>query len=418
VVRDFENDTIAMSASTKTPNRKALLLATAFVVVLVLSLIVVIAEMAARYLDARPENPDPIAHVRNPQLGWLPKPGQYRDISKEFNVSVSINSLNMNDREFTDDDFKAPNRILVLGDSHTFAVGAATEDTWPKQLEQRLFPDHRSGVVFNAAVVGYSVGQYLQRFRGLKDKIRPTLVIVGFSMATDLYDLIPPERGGFIYGGNAERIYFDLGPNGTLLEKSFVSTKVKKVGDGLNWSQAIRNFLGDFALYRRLKRSEIAMWIAVHFRPGGESLWPGLDTALKKTLTESDEYRWLLAERVLGQFVQEAKALEAPVAIVIIPYLAQVYDATWAASFGTRSEMYDRWIASERMQELCKRIEATCIDTTKDFVTATRQSGLWLHWPQDAHPTAEGHALIAGLVAAELTKNGLIVARPPGSENH
>jgi hypothetical protein len=75
-------------------------------------------------------------------------------------------------------------------------------------------------------VAGYSVGQYFERFRGLKDKLHPSLVLVGFSMATDLYDLIPPERGGFVYGGNASRVYFDLSPGGELVEKAYSSTSV------------------------------------------------------------------------------------------------------------------------------------------------------------------------------------------------
>ena len=84
-----------------------------------------------------------------------------------------------------------------------------------------LFPDKESGVVWNAGVIGYSVGQYLERFRRLSGLLKPTLVIVGFSMATDLYDLIPPERGGFVYGGDAARVYFDLGNDGELIEKVY-----------------------------------------------------------------------------------------------------------------------------------------------------------------------------------------------------
>ena len=89
------------------------------------------------------------------------------------------------------------------------------------------------------------------------------------------------------------------------------------------------------------------MWIAVHYKPAGRSLWPGLDTALKKELSEDDKYRWLLAERVLGKLVEEAGRDGVQVGIVIIPYLAQVYDEVWSTSFGTAPYEYDRWIASK-----------------------------------------------------------------------
>jgi len=90
-------------------------------------------------------------------------------------------------------------------------------------------------------------------------------------------------------------------------------------------------------------------------RPGRVSLWPGLDTALKKEPTEDDKYRWLLAERILSKLVGEAQEMKTKVVIV---NLAQVYDATWAASFRARPDVYDRWIAGQRLAELCQRIGA------------------------------------------------------------
>jgi len=369
-------------------------------------LIVGAAELISRVLEPKAEGEASVLH--DPNLGWLPKPGKYKSTTPEFSVVTAINSLNMNDREVTQSDLQSETRILALGDSHTIASGVSTYESWPKRLEARLFPNRGGGVVWNGAVAGYSVGQYLERFRGLKDRLRPTLVLVGFSMATDLYDLIPPERGGFVYGGDASRIYFDLGPNGELIEKTYSanSTGASHALPKRDISLRIREFLGRFSLYRRFRRSNLAMWIAVH-RPGGISLWPGLDTGLKKELTEDDKYRWLLAERILAKLVSEAQEMGTKVVIVNIPYLAQVYDATWAASFGTRPDVYDRWIAGRRLAELCQRIGAIYIDTTDAFVSAARERHKWLHWPQDAHPTPEGQDLIAEVVADGLIKKGL-----------
>jgi hypothetical protein len=366
------------------------------------------AELIARSLERTAEGD--ITQLNDADLGWLPKPDNYKITTPEFRITASINALSMNDREVTEADFENKNRILVVGDSHTFAVGVSTYDSWPKRVEGRLFPTRQMGTIWNAAVSAYSVGQYLERFRGLKNKLHPTLILVGFSMATDLYDLIPPEHGGFVYGDDASRVYFDLSADGELVQKVHKSggTSASKLpARQRDISLRIREFLEGFALYRRFKRSSIAMWVAVH-RPGGVSLWPGLDTALKKELTEEDKYRWLLAERILGKLVAEARESDTKVVIVNIPYLAQVYDDTWAASFGTRPEMYDRWIAGQRLAQLCQRIGAIYIDTTEKFVLAARERHRWLHWPQDAHPTAEGQDLIAEVVAEGLLKKGLI----------
>lgn len=386
----------------------------AMLLVIVLASVVLIAgaaELISRTLEAKtgPHLGWSVSGLHDPHLGWLPKPGNYKITTAEYNSTVSINSLNMNDREVTRSDLQRENRILALGDSHTFAVGVSTNESWPKRLEDRLFPDRESGIVWNAAVPAYSVGQYLERFRGLKDRLHPRVVVVGFTMATDLYDLIPPERGGFVYGGDASRVYFDLGPEGELIEKVYpsASTNASQVtSHQKDPSLQIQRILERFSLYRRLKRSDLAMWIALH-RPGGVVLWSGLDTVLKKELTEDDKYRWLLAERILAKLVSEAQEIGTKVVIVNIPYLAQVYDATWAASFGTRPDVYDRWIAGQRLAELCQRIGASYIDTTKAFVTAARERHKWLHWPQDAHPTPEGQDLIAEVVADGLIRKGL-----------
>jgi hypothetical protein len=391
-------------ASPRFSNR-VLAWSSAVIVLIIILLILTCAEMIARHAEQIGSSGG-LQYQPDPQMGWLPKPGKYKITTPEFAVDASINSLNMNDREFNQSDLALPYRILALGDSHTFAIGVSTMETWPKRLEARLFPKALDGVVWNAGVIGYSIGQYLERFRLLQPVVKPTLVLVGFSMATDLYDLIPPERGGFVYGGDADRIYFDLGDNGELVEKVYhrAARKAALAKQSTDVTISIRGY----QLYRKLKRSRLAMWIAVHYHPNGRSLWPGTDTALKRQLSEDDKYRWLLAERLLGKLVKEANAAGAKVVVVNIPYLAQVYDDVWTWSFGTQPEKYDRWIASRRLAQLCKRVGAGYIDTTGAFAAAARQRNHWLHWHQDAHPTPEGQDLISQVVAENLLKLKLV----------
>lgn len=380
------------------------------IVVLAMLLVLAGAELVARYMEQKPVA-EPDVEQLDPHLGWIPRPGTWRVITPEFTNDWFVNSLTMNDREVTDADLHAPVRILALGDSHTFATGASMMEAWPKRLEARLLP-YGGVVVWNAGVPGYSVVQYLDQFREMQPKLHANLVVVGFSMATDLYDLIPPERGGFVYGGDVERDYYDLGPNNELVHKHYRPGSQNAAGnsnvDTRDLSLKIRGILEDLALYRMFKRSDLAMWIAVHYKPQGKSLWPGLDTALRINLTDDDKYRWTLMEKVMGQLVKEANASGANVIVVNIPYLAQVYDDVWAWSFGTKPDEYDRWIAGKRLGEVCARIGAGYIDTTEAFVQAVRERKHWLHWHQDAHPTPEGQDLIAQVIADDFKKTGLI----------
>jgi hypothetical protein len=397
----------------KTPQHRSKLLVacvTALIVVVAMVLLFAGAELIARIAEPK-SVVGPEVDQLDPHLGWIPRPGTWRVVTPEFTNDWSVDSLTMNDREVTDADLDKPVRILSLGDSHTFAVGASMMQAWPKRLEARL--TSASVVVWNAGVAGYSVVQYLDRFRALQPKLHSNLVLVGFSMSTDLYDLIPPERGGFVYdGGDVERDYYDLGPDNELVHKHYRPDPRKVPRSNASTSDSplkIRGFLeGHFALYRMLKRSNLAMWIAIHYKPGGKSFWPGLDTALRINLTEDDRYRWMLMEKVMAQLVQEAKASGAKVIVVDIPYLAQVYDEVWASSFGTKPNEYDRWIAGRRLGEVCGRIGAGYIDTTKAFVEAVRERKHWLHWPQDAHPTPEGQDLIAQVIADDFNKTGIV----------
>lgn len=393
------------------PARKRL-----FTLIMVVGLVLFFfAGLAVAELVARAAEPPPIRNLKvpDPRLGWKPAPGERRHATREFDVPVSVNALYMNDREWTAADLRRPSRVLALGDSHTFAIGVSPQEAWPKRLEALLFKDQpQRGVVMNAGVAGYSLGQYLERYRALRQVIRPTTVVVGFSTATDLYDLVPPERGGFVYGGNAERVFFDIGKDGRLWERKHVPVAAPPKAASSDPRALLQKHS---ALYRRLKRSKLAMAAATYIRPGGKSLWPGSDTALKINLDAEDVYRWRLAELIIAQLAQEAKADGAQVALVQIPYIAQVYDEVWSSSFGMRPTLYDRDIASRRLAAICKRHGIVFIDTAPPFIEAARRRGHWLHWPVDAHPTPEGQQLIGEVVADGFRDAGIVSSPAVGA---
>jgi hypothetical protein len=200
-----------------------------------------------------------------------------------------------------------------------------------------------------------------------------------------------------------------LGKDGELLEKIYNGALVERVENSPNTAEKVKGFLEEFALFRGLKRSNLAMWVAMYFRPGGKSLWPGSDTAVKINLDEDDTYRWQLAEKMLGQLNIEVRSKGAKLIIVNIPYLAQVYDTVWENSFGLKPDLYDRDIGMRRLLEICDRINADYIDLTLPMRERSKATGKWLHWPLDAHPTPEGHEVIANVIASALEKKQLLL---------
>ena len=368
------------------------------------------AEFIARLFEPEHTKQGDFYNIPHETVGWIPKPNSEAVVeTSEFVAHYAVNENAMNDDPI--DRYKhSRRRIIAIGDSHTFALGVDTSQAWPNVLENLLFAeDSAVGTVFNLAVIGYNLGQYYDWLKLNEDRLSPDTIIIGFSMATDLYDLIPPRKGGFVYGRDTDRYYYDLADDGTLYHtRSNVAGTRKQTAD-------IRSYLNHLALYRLAKRSKLAYWLSVRVSPQGRSLWPGLDTALKKTLVGDDAYRWELAERILAALVHDVGQRVDHIILVVIPYLAQVYDEVWETSFGGFPDRYDRWIGNDRLREICKRLGIEFVDTTPEFIRRTRGNGEWLHYRYDGHPNALGHEVIASAIARHLASTASPLTMPEKS---
>lgn len=371
-----------------------------------IALVLVAAEGVARFVEPEQAKSVIPLPLRDPELGWLPRPNAHiRGGGSEFTVDTVTNDLGLYD-------FPAPpaseHRIpmLALGDSHTAATGVSTGETWPKVLQHDLEHAGTAAWVYNGGVHGYSLDQYLVRFRQLAPILKPRVVIIGFSMATDFYDLGITKAGDFVYGSDLGRIYFSLDDKGQLVEHhELVGKTIKKQDPTATHldQRSIRDWLNELALYRIAKHSGLAMWLAMRLRPGNESLWPGLDTGLKIELTDDDKYRVALAGKLIGEIATEARRSGAIPVLVHIPYLAQVYDSVWENSFGSVTG-YDRDLPSRRLKAFAAQYDLLYADVypvMREYVTA---HGEWVHYKIDSHPNATGQRLIARTIFATLRR--------------
>ena len=341
----------------------------------------------------------------DPRWGWKPSTGSFHSATAEYDVVGDVNSLWMNDRAYDPSADGKLVRVLALGDSHTFAVGVSSNQTWPKLLESKLNASSATTGfrVYNAGTSGYSMHQYLLRLMDQGPLLHPDYVVLGISYATDLYDLLPPDRGGWVYGEDTARDYFDFDQNGSLTERHWDPRTVTRRTPRA--AETIREILEYSAAFRYLRRSRLSLFIGSHVKISGQSLWPNMDIVLEKNVAPEHEYQWRLFDALLKRIKEECDRQGAKLIVVGIPYLPQVYDEIWDSTFGN-NPAYSRTAAIERVQGQCQLLGIAYVDTLDPLRTKSKELGRWLHFHKDAHPTAEGQELIADTIfRAGLVKN-------------
>ena len=127
-------------------------------------------------------------------------------------------------------------------------------------------------------------------------------------------------------------------------------------------ARSLRAFLGNFATFRYLRRSQLALAIGAHLRIGGQSLWPNMDVVLEKQISDKHKYQWDLNNAILERINEETEKLGGKLVIVGIPYLPQVYDEIWDGTFGG-DQTYSRTAATERLAAWCEDHDITYVET-------------------------------------------------------
>ena len=161
------------------------------VVYLFVSLIAVILvlESATRYLNLAPLQRHASIYTTDPFLPYRPKPSLRSEIkTEEFAHEIRHNSLGFRDSEHAVEKPVGTFRIVALGDSFTYGVGATYENTYlailERELRQRVGPRIE---VIKLGIPGYfpeTERMVLQHY-GLQ--YRPDLVIAAF-LPNDVID--------------------------------------------------------------------------------------------------------------------------------------------------------------------------------------------------------------------------------------
>ena len=326
----------------------------------------IIAECAIRLLGIAPSISGQYSHFTRTQfLPFGPKPLSHltgRGGTGEFDYDLKHNSFGLRDDEHTLKKPKGVFRILGLGDSFTYGVGASFEKTYLYLLEQRL--NARAGMHPPVEIIKAGVPRYFPEvermlLENLGKKFDPDLVVVGFlpNDVIDTYlglDAVTVDRSGFLLTREAA----ELGPVGIVLYK---------------YCHLCRLVLSRYVAWR-IGKSYGPQWADVYSQAGfHQGDWGKVE----------DEYQKILSI---------AKGIGANLLILHIPQRGP-----WIAMHSYPPRRLEKWARERGVHFL-------------DVLPAMKRAAEAqpLYYPKDGHCTPEGYALIANELLKYLNEKQLV----------
>ncbi|MBM3985172.1 MAG: hypothetical protein FJ296_05720 [Planctomycetes bacterium] len=349
-------------------------------------------DVALGRLDARRDLSDEPMHQPDPELGWTNLPG-FR------NAMTTISSLGLRSPEIPADAPHAELRILGVGASTVYGAGRGGPDmhhTWSAFLEadcaRRFGGDWR---VLNGGVMGYSAVQAARRAIRLLPEVQPDLVLL----------FLAPGSQALLDWSSA-RHYVHAG--GRLLPLDIARALP---GPLLPAAAALHAALGHSAIYTRYRARasdtgrrppEISRFVLSR-APAG----PLVEPLLQRTWDE------------LAALADAARAQGAELRVVLHYEPFMDSPGAWAAYLRTHAASgapppgTPREEPLDRLREECAR-RGIATWSMADVLTQIGSDHA-RYTCDDAHWSAEGHALVAGGLAERLAADDGGTPREPGT---
>jgi lysophospholipase L1-like esterase len=277
-------------------------------------------------------------------------------------------------------------RILVLGDSFAFGVGAKQEESYPARLEAILRSRGVRAQVLNAGTPGYSVPDAVSWFQAHGWALEPDVVLLTVFTGNDLQDAAPGGPRIVVKDGH-------LVPAGK---------RRRPVALWLNQHSHLFSLLKSSALGRPVRRllgrpEAFEDWV-VRTEMGLYATDDPLDLAARGAA---------VTERSVAGLLRSAG--DARVAAVIVPSLLQVDPALWQATLDRLDldpASYDPDRTTRIFRELFARQGVPALDLSGPFREAIA-TGERIYLPIDRHLTPEGYRRMAEEVAGFLEETGI-----------
>jgi hypothetical protein len=301
--------------------------------------------------------------IYDPELGWSEKPNVHAD-------GVNTNSVGMRaQREFAEQRNNAP-RLLLVGDSYTFAAFATDEVSYHHQLGRQYLPGWE---ILNMGVSGYGPDQTLLLYQKRGRRYRPDVVVFGF------YDR------GFFRMFNSFRSYAK--PVLTLDEDGELRVTGVPV-------------ISPEALYASYASGERRMAVPFHSYALA-SLVGNVARATSRARIEREDERWQLMAAVLRRFHDDARAAGSLPFLLVFPNRPHECDGCVYEQLGQLAELEARELGMPSLS-----LAPAFRDHEGEPLFRPKGSG--------GHLSAAGHTLTARLLYEALEAAGYLRERGPG----
>jgi lysophospholipase L1-like esterase len=324
----------------------------------------------------------------HPSFGRRNKPGEGWKKTSEYTSWLEISSKGLRGPETEFDKPVGESRVLVLGDSFTFAEQVNLPETFVQRLEDQLNSSGQKQYrVLNGGSNGWATANELIYLAKEGIRYQPDIVVLAFYVGNDISDNFRRVAAA----RDAEEA--DLALRGV---------------DALDGFRKVVRASETYTLFESGVLSKISQ------------LYPGSDAdsseaairAAPKTADDAVE-AWAITEGLIRRMDQVAKSQGAGFVVMVIPSADQV-----AGNVRNRGEEDDPDDADtvsapgldkpqERLSEITGRLGVPTLDLLPDLRRQATRSRNRLFYRQNAHFTAAGHTVTAQALYDFLVAKGM-----------
>lgn len=349
----------------------------------------VVAEIGVRI--AMPQTLSIWSHMRDGQVVHRP---DIRHHVTPLGRRIDTNAVGMRDVDHPIAPEPGTYRILLFGDSFMEAMQVDWPDTLAAQLAERLdgAADQRIEIV-NASVSGWGTDDQLTYFRRVARDWAPDLILIGMTLHNDVSDNLALEFHDFRDGRIRAR------PATSIPAPTWQRLQVQE------W----------LASSSHLYRLAVGTLRARSVASGALALNRHVTELVRKAPSDRILAGWAMTHQLLEAFRDEGRAIDAELAVFLIPLAIQVTDArldSFREASGLAASDLDLRRPQAIMLEWGRRAGVEVIDLLPGFRRWTGETGHDPYLLEDGHWDERGHALGARLVAQALRERALLGERP------